>query len=85
MKINPQSYADNFEVPRTFNEAYNHEDDFQCDKWREAIEKELNKMEMLKVLYMIIIWTKLLLIKEKLQSRKCDDQGRVLGKYFRNL
>jgi len=45
----PELYADYFEIPSSFDEAWNHEDEFQRLKWREAILKELEKMERLRV------------------------------------
>jgi hypothetical protein len=38
-----------FEVPASFDEAWNHPCEFQRAKWREAITKEFNKMDSNKV------------------------------------
>jgi len=43
-KIDPSKYKDMFEAPNTFDEAWNHSDPFQRQRWREAIDKELTKM-----------------------------------------
>jgi len=43
--LDPSQYKDVFDVPDTFEEAWHHPDPFQRDKWKEAIEKELAKME----------------------------------------
>ena len=51
-KIDPSKYKDMFENPKKFDEAWNHHDDFQKKKWREAIMKEFDNMELNKV------WTK---------------------------
>ena len=51
-KIDPSKYKDLFDKPGNFNEAWNHPDTFQRNKWREAIMKEFDKMELNKV------WTK---------------------------
>jgi hypothetical protein len=47
--LKPEQYKDVFEAPRTFDEAWNHPDEFQRKKWREAINKEFAKMEQKKV------------------------------------
>ena len=44
-KVDPSRYKDLFENPSTYDEAWNHDDPFQREKWREAITKELTKME----------------------------------------
>ena len=43
--VDPSKYKDMFENPKTYDEAWNHPDPFQQERWREAITKELNKME----------------------------------------
>ena len=43
--IDPTTFKDIFEKPRTHDEAWNHPDQFQREQWRAAITKELNKME----------------------------------------
>jgi len=48
-KRNPMFFADIYDCPGNYNQAWNHEDKFQRDKWREAISKELEKMEKKKV------------------------------------
>jgi len=48
-KLDPSRYKDVFENPRTFDEAWNHPCPFQRRLWREAILKELKKMEELRV------------------------------------
>jgi Reverse transcriptase (RNA-dependent DNA polymerase) len=48
-KVDPTTYKDIFEVPKSFDEAWNHPDPFQREKWREAITKEFAKMERNKV------------------------------------
>jgi hypothetical protein len=44
-KIDPSKYKEMFDVPASFNEAWNHPRAFQRAKWREAITKEFNKMD----------------------------------------
>ena len=41
----PSKFKDIYDNPRTYDEAWNHEDEFQRNRWREAITKELTKME----------------------------------------
>ena len=48
-KLDPTKYKYMFDAPNTFDEAWNHPDEFQQKKWREAIRKELDKMERMKV------------------------------------
>jgi Reverse transcriptase (RNA-dependent DNA polymerase) len=48
-KIDPTTDKDIFENPKSFEEAWNHPDSFQREKWREAILKEFAKMEHCKV------------------------------------
>jgi Reverse transcriptase (RNA-dependent DNA polymerase)/gag-polypeptide of LTR copia-type len=48
-KIDPAKFKDIFENPKSFEEAWNHPDPFQREKWREAILKEFAKMERNKV------------------------------------
>ena len=48
-KIPPNVYRDLFTSPTKFNDAWNHPDPWQRLKWREAIIKEFEKMEKLKV------------------------------------
>ena len=43
------AFKDKFEIPDSFDEAWNHKDEFQQKKWREAITKELQKMTDLEV------------------------------------
>ena len=38
-----------FDVPTTFDKAWNHPDEFQRHKWRKAVEKELDKMKQMEV------------------------------------
>ena len=52
--INPLSYKDNFTIPLTFDDAWNHPDPFQRKKWREAIGTEFQKMEQM------VVWRKVL-------------------------
>ena len=63
-KIDPSKYKDMFEHPKKFDEAWNHHDEFQRKRWREAIMKEFDKMELNKV------WTK---VKRKQipEGRRC--------------
>ena len=42
-----------FEKPMSFDEAWNHEEPFQRERWREAINKEFSQMDALGV------WTKI--------------------------
>ncbi len=42
--LDPSKYKDEFTVPMTYDEAWNHPDPFQRSLWREAIRKELKKM-----------------------------------------
>jgi hypothetical protein len=51
-QIKPEQYKDLFNVPMTFEEAWNHPDPFQKELWRDAIMTEFSKMETRKV------WTK---------------------------
>ena len=48
-KVPPSVYRDLFTAPELFEHAWNHEDEWQRKKWREAIIKELYKMESLRV------------------------------------
>ena len=45
----PEQYKDVFEAPTQYDQAGNHADPFQREKWRKAIEKELSKMNTLNV------------------------------------
>jgi len=47
--IPQEQYKDYFTVPETFNDAWNHPCPFQRKLWRNAIQKELDKMESNKV------------------------------------
>ena len=47
--IPESAYKDHFDVPNSFDEAWNHPDPWQRDKWRAAILKEFDKMNALKV------------------------------------
>ena len=51
-KIDPAKYKDIFDKPGSFDEAWNHPEPFQRQKWRAAIMKEFDKMESRRV------WTK---------------------------
>ena len=44
-KIPIASYKDVYEVPDNFEKAYNHPNTWQRNKWREAIQNELDKMK----------------------------------------
>ena len=44
-KIDPTSHEDIFENPKSFDEAWNCPDPWQCAKWREGTNKERNEME----------------------------------------
>ena len=48
-ELDPSKYKHVFENPSSFDEAWNHPDEFQRTKWREAIEKEFSKMDHNKV------------------------------------
>jgi len=48
-KIPPEKYKDYFTVPDAWTEAWNHPCPFQRKLWRDAIQKELEKMESNKV------------------------------------
>jgi Reverse transcriptase (RNA-dependent DNA polymerase) len=39
-------FKDIYEAPKSFHDAWNHKDPFQRDRWREAIKKEFEKMEL---------------------------------------
>ena len=43
-QLDPSQYKDAFTNPASFEEAWHHPEPFQRKKWREAINKELNKM-----------------------------------------
>jgi Reverse transcriptase (RNA-dependent DNA polymerase) len=45
LKLNPSQYKDYFLVPTNFNDAWNHPDEFQRKFWRDAIQKEFQKMD----------------------------------------
>jgi Reverse transcriptase (RNA-dependent DNA polymerase) len=47
--INESQYKDIYDVPSSYDAAWDHKDIFQQTKWREAIKKELDKMEKLNV------------------------------------
>lgn len=38
-------FKDELETPNNFNEVYNHPEEWERNRWREAIQKELNKMK----------------------------------------
>ena len=44
-KVDPSKHKDIYEVPKSFEEAWNHSDPFQREQWRGAIDKEFSKME----------------------------------------
>jgi hypothetical protein len=44
-KVDPLKYKEMFDVPTSFDEAWNHPCEFQWAKWREAINKEFDKMD----------------------------------------
>ena len=48
-ELDPSKYKHVFENPSSFDEAWNHPDEFQRNKWREAIKKEFSKMDHNKV------------------------------------
>jgi Reverse transcriptase (RNA-dependent DNA polymerase) len=52
-EVDPTKYADIYENPKTFDEAWNHPEPFQREKWREGINKEFDRMASKKV------WTKI--------------------------
>jgi len=47
--LDPMTYRDIFIKPEKFQDAWDHECPWQQEKWRDAIKKELDKMEKLKV------------------------------------
>jgi hypothetical protein len=49
VKIDPSKYTDVFNIPNSWQEAWNHPDPWLHNRWREAIAKELLKMKMNKV------------------------------------
>ena len=40
----PTKYRDLFDIPGTFQEANNNENEWERERWREAIRKEFHKM-----------------------------------------
>jgi hypothetical protein len=48
-EINPSQLKNHIKIPFTFEQAWNNNDPWCCNKWREAINIELKKMEDLKV------------------------------------
>jgi Reverse transcriptase (RNA-dependent DNA polymerase) len=48
-KEDPTTYKDTYEPPATFKQAWDHQDPWKRERWREANSKELKKMEDLKV------------------------------------
>ena len=46
---NNESFLKKIEVPTTFNQAWNHPDQEQREKWRKAVDKELDKMKKMGV------------------------------------
>ena len=48
-KVDLLKYKEIFDVPTSFDEAWNHPCEFQWAKWREAINKKFNKMDSNKV------------------------------------
>ena len=44
-EVDPAKFKDMYDNPKSFDEAWNHPDAFQREKWREAIKKEFDKME----------------------------------------
>ena len=47
--LNPSQYKDKLQAPEKFDEAWDHPDPFQRKLWREAIQKEFDKMNLRKV------------------------------------
>jgi hypothetical protein len=43
--MDPSQYKDAFENPKGYEEAWNHPDPFQWEQWRDAINKEFEKMD----------------------------------------
>ena len=43
-QVDPSKYKDMFEVPKTFQDAWNHPEHFQRSKWRQGIRDEFAKM-----------------------------------------
>ena len=70
-KMDPTHYKDIFDKPRSFDEAWNHEEPFQRRKWREAINKELDKMNLRKA------WRKIKR-SQKPKDRRCVKHKWVL-------
>ena len=48
-ELDPSTFKDKFEVPNSFDEAWNHPDPFQRERWREGIRKEFTKMNQKQV------------------------------------
>ena len=67
--VNLGKFAEKFEKPVIFKDAWNHPDKFQQSKWIEAIKKEFKKMTNLKV------WTKIR------RSQKPEDKQCVKMKW----
>ena len=44
-EVDPTKFKDIYENPKSFDEAWNHKDPFQRERWREAIMKEFSKMD----------------------------------------
>ena len=51
--INPTQYKDLFDIPRNFDETWNHQNIWLCTKWRNAISIETNKMKQHKVMRLV--------------------------------
>jgi hypothetical protein len=49
--VDPTKYKSMFGTPRTFDEAWNHPDQFQRKMWRDAIRKEFSKMNQKNVFW----------------------------------
>jgi hypothetical protein len=45
--VEPIKYKDMFEVPLTFEQAWNHPCPWQCQRWRTAILLDLAKMQQM--------------------------------------
>ena len=51
--IHPSQYKDIFDIPRNFDEAWNHKNVWLRTKWRKAITTEVDKMKQHKVMRLV--------------------------------
>ena len=63
--MDPTKYRDLFEIPGTFQEAYNNENEWERERCREAIRKEFHEMNTHEV------WRKMKRNQKMKENRRC--------------